>query len=115
MAFNQRNKPRHSSNRNNTDALVCTGRSMTVREGQDASQVMRRLTRKLKDDGLFDEIRKREFFISKSDKRKTAKARAKSRERKRVQKAEDGLVQKSNRPKNNRGKKTKKAEQFDRR
>lgn len=112
MAFNKRNKPRRDSN---NEPPKCNGRSMKVRDGQDAGQVMRRLTRKLKEDGLFDEIRKREFFVSKSDKRKTAKARAKSRERKRVQKMQDGLVQKSDRPKNNRGKKTKKAEQFDRR
>jgi|TARA_B100001778_G_scaffold319527_1_gene309100 small subunit ribosomal protein S21 len=52
----------------------------------NVDQAMRVLKKKLQEDGLFNEMRKREHFISKGEKRRRAKAAGAARARKEEQK-----------------------------
>ena len=64
-------------------------RGIHVRPGQDATIAYKKLARRLKEEGFFDELREREFFIKKSTHRKNAKSRAVARERKRQHRQQD--------------------------
>jgi len=48
----------------------------------NVDKAMRILKKKLQDDGFFNELRKREFYMSKSEKRRLAKAAGKRRAQK---------------------------------
>jgi ribosomal protein S21 len=55
--------------------------SVTLRDGKDSGSLeraLRELKRKLKKDGFYKEIRRREYFISPSEERKLKKRRRKS-------------------------------------
>ena len=52
----------------------------------NVDQAMRVLKKKLQEDGLFNEMRKREHFISKGEKRRRVKAAGAARARKEEQK-----------------------------
>ncbi len=52
----------------------------------NVDQAMRVLKKKLQEDGLFNEMRKREAFVSKGEKRRRAKAAGAARARKEEQK-----------------------------
>ncbi len=73
--------PRPNSKLDNSTLVIRRG--IRVRPGQDATIAYKKLARRLKEEGFFDELREREFFIKKSTHRKNAKSRAIARERKR--------------------------------
>ena len=55
--------------------------SVTLRDGKDGASLeraLRDLKRKLKKDGFYKELRRREYFISPSEERKLKKRRRKS-------------------------------------
>jgi ribosomal protein S21 len=58
-------------------------RGIHLRTWQDAMTEYKKLIRRLKDEGFFDELRERESFVKKSTRRKNAQSRAIARERKR--------------------------------
>jgi len=106
MSF-KKNTYRPKSQNNETPKF--TGRSIFIREGEDPDRAFKKLTRKLKEDGFFEVLREREFFSKPSVSKKTALARAKSREERRLAKSKsEGIpVYNTGRGKKNRGKKTK--------
>ena len=66
-----------------------------VRNG-NVDQAIRILKKKLQQDGLFNELREREFFTSRSEKRRRSKAaaiRRQKREAVKLELEEDGHVQ----------------------
>ena len=62
-----------------------TGMKVEVRNN-NVDQAMRILKKKLQQDGLFNELRNREFFRTKSEKRRLAKAAGKRRHKKEEEK-----------------------------
>ena len=62
------------------------GSSVTVKEGENITQALRRFKRKIEDNGLLEELRSREFYEKPTTARKRAKGAAKARWRKKLQK-----------------------------
>ena len=58
-------------------------RGIQVRPGQDPLVAYKKLARRLKEEGFFDDLRAREYFVKDCIKTKDSKARAVARERKR--------------------------------
>ena len=64
------------------------GRTVVLKEGENISQALRRLKRKVEDAGTLDELREREHYVKPTTKRKKAKAAAKARWRKLLRSSE---------------------------
>jgi len=62
------------------------GNSVTVRDGEPFEKALRRFKRKVQDSGILDELRQKEFYEKPTTKRKRAKAAAKSRWKKQLEK-----------------------------
>jgi len=58
-------------------------RGIQVRPGQDPLVAYKKLARRLKEEGFFDDLRAREYFVKDCIKTKDSKSRAVARERKR--------------------------------
>lgn len=59
----------------------------------DVNKALRKLKKKLQDDGLFQELREREFYTKPSEKRAKAKAAGRARWLKKVNKMKaDGII-----------------------
>lgn len=86
MAYNRTTKHHHTNT--NRDRFQKPKRQFTpdpeglavaVRDGEDVNKALRRLKKKIERDGLFNEIRERQYYTKPSEKRKIAKAAAKAR------------------------------------
>lgn len=62
------------------------GRSVAVRDGDDLNKALRKLKKKVEESKVLEELRKRESYEKPSTKRKRAKASAKARWRKKLEK-----------------------------
>ena len=62
------------------------GTGITVREGENINQSLRRFKRKVEDAGTLDTLRKKEFYEKPTTARKRAKGAAKARWKKKLQK-----------------------------
>ena len=82
-----------------------------MRPGQDPLIAYKKLARRLKEEGFFDDLRAREYFVKDSIKTKDSKARAVARERKRQHRQQEnwGPIPTSTklRKKSNKGKRGK--------
>ena len=68
------------------------GTGITVREGENINQMLRRFKRKVEDAGTLDTLRQKEFYEKPTTERKRKKGAAVARWRKKLQK--DSLPQK---------------------
>ena len=66
------------------------GIAVEVRDG-NIERAIRKLNRKVKDAGVLQEVKDRQFYIKKSEKRRLAKASGRKRWLKRVAKEQDEL------------------------
>jgi small subunit ribosomal protein S21 len=55
------------------------GTGVTVKDGENINQALRRLKRKIEDSGLLDDLRAKEFYEKPTTERKRKKGAAKSR------------------------------------
>lgn len=55
------------------------GLCVYVREGEPIEKALRRLTRKVKENKILEELREREYYTKPAEKRKKAKAAARAR------------------------------------
>lgn len=62
------------------------GTGITVREGENINQSLRRFKRKVEDAGTLDTLRKKEFYEKPTTERKRKKGAAKARWKKKLQK-----------------------------
>lgn len=62
------------------------GTGITVREGENINQMLRRFKRKVEEAGTLDTLREKEFYEKPTTKRKRMKGAAKSRWKKKLQK-----------------------------
>ena len=62
------------------------GTGITVRDGENINQALRRFKRKVEDAGTLDTLRAKEFYEKPTTKRKRAKGAAKARWKKKLQK-----------------------------
>lgn len=62
------------------------GTGISVREGENINQALRRFKRKMEDAGTLDTLREKEFYEKPTTKRKRAKGAAKARWKKKLQK-----------------------------
>jgi small subunit ribosomal protein S21 len=62
------------------------GTGITVREGENVNQMLRRFKRKVEEAGTLDTLRAKEFYEKPTTARKKAKGAAKARWRKKLQK-----------------------------
>lgn len=62
------------------------GTGITVREGENINQALRRFKRKMEDAGTLETLREKEFYEKPTTKRKRAKGAAKARWKKKLQK-----------------------------
>lgn len=62
------------------------GTGVTVRDGENINQALRRFKRKVEDSGKLEDLRKKEFYEKPTTARKRAKGAAKARWRKKLQK-----------------------------
>ena len=62
------------------------GTGVTVRDGENINQALRRFKRKVEDSGKLEALRKKEFYEKPTTARKRAKGAAKARWRKKLQK-----------------------------
>jgi small subunit ribosomal protein S21 len=62
------------------------GTGITVREGENINQSLRRFKNKVEDAGTLDDLRKKEFYEKPTTTRKRAKGAAKARWRKKLEK-----------------------------
>lgn len=62
------------------------GTGVTVKEGENINQALRRFKRKIEDSGLLDDLRKKEFFEKPTTERKRKAAAAKQRYKKKLEK-----------------------------
>ena len=62
------------------------GTGITVREGENINQSLRRFKRKMEEAGTLDALRKKEFYEKPTTARKRAKGAAKARWRKKLEK-----------------------------
>jgi len=60
--------------------------SVTVKEGENITQALRRLKRKVEDSGKLEVLRKKEFYEKPTTKRKREAGAAKARYRKKLEK-----------------------------
>ena len=60
------------------------GTGVTVKDGENINQALRRFKRKIDDSGLLDDLRAKEFYEKPTTARKRAKGAAKSRWRKKL-------------------------------
>lgn len=77
-----------SRNRHNEKDAIIGGMSVEVRNN-DVNKALRRLKKKLAEDGIMQELRNREFFESKGTKRRKAKEAAIRRYKKQRAKDQD--------------------------
>lgn len=62
------------------------GTGITVKEGENINQMLRRFKRKVEEAGTLDTLREKEFYEKPTTKRKRAKGAAKARWKKKLQK-----------------------------
>ena len=62
------------------------GTGITVKEGENINQMLRRFKRKVEEAGTLDTLRKKEFYEKPTTERKRKKGAAKARWRKKLQK-----------------------------
>jgi len=62
------------------------GTGVTVKEGENINQALRRFKRKIEDSKLLDDLRKKEFYEKPTSIRKRQKGAAKARWRKKLEK-----------------------------
>jgi small subunit ribosomal protein S21 len=62
------------------------GTGVTVKDGENINQALRRFKRKIEDSGLLDDLRKKEFYEKPTTARKRAKGAAKARWKKKLEK-----------------------------
>ena len=62
------------------------GTGITVRDGENINQMLRRFKRKVEDAGTLDTVRAKEFYEKPTTERKRKKGAAKARWRKKLQK-----------------------------
>jgi|14_taG_2_1085336.scaffolds.fasta_scaffold00061_31 small subunit ribosomal protein S21 len=84
---NNYSRDRNKHNRNDKDY----GMSVEVRNN-NVEQAIRKLKKKLMNDGILQELRERQYFISNTEKRLKAEAAARARHRKRI--AKDSIEKK---------------------
>lgn len=60
------------------------GRQVTVKEHENINQALRRFKRKIDESGILDDIRRKEHYIKPTTEKKTARAVAKARWRKKL-------------------------------
>jgi len=60
------------------------GTGVTVKDGENINQALRRFKRKIEDSGLLEDLRAKEFYEKPTTARKRAKGAAKSRWRKKL-------------------------------
>lgn len=77
-------------NNNNRKEKEISGLSVEVRNG-DFNRALRRFKKLVQDDGILQELRKREYFEKPSAKRKREKAAARARHLKAMKKRQDQL------------------------
>lgn len=77
-------------NRRNNNKEIISGLKVEVRNG-DFNKAMRRFKKMVQDDGLLQELRKREYYEKPSAKRKREKAAARARHLKALAKRKDQL------------------------
>ena len=90
MAKYNNNNPRDNRNKHNRDDKNY-GLSVEVRNN-NVEQAMRKLKKKLMNDGIMQELRERQHFVSNTEKRLKAEAAARARHRKRI--AKDSIEKK---------------------
>jgi len=90
MAKYNNNNYSRDRNKNNRDDKNY-GLSVEVRNN-NVEQAMRKLKKKLMNDGMMQELRERQHFVSNTEKRLKAEAAARARHRKRI--AKDGIEKK---------------------
>ena len=76
---------RLQSNQSKLDSKYKKGIVVEVRNG-NVEKAMRVLKKKLQDDGIFNDLRNREFFMSRGEKKRKEKAAGKRRAKKALQK-----------------------------
>ena len=81
MKYNNRNRP-------NPDRSQIKGIAVEVRDG-NIEKALRKLKRKVKDAGIMQEVRDKQFYIKKSEKRRLAKASGRKRWLKKLSKEQD--------------------------
>ena len=62
------------------------GTGITVKDGENINQALRRFKRKIEDSGLLDDLRKKEFYEKPTTERKRKAAAAKQRYKKKLEK-----------------------------
>lgn len=62
------------------------GNRVTVKDGENITQALRRFKRKIEDSGLLDELRSREFYEKPTTERKRKKSAAVNRYKKKLEK-----------------------------
>jgi small subunit ribosomal protein S21 len=62
------------------------GTGVTVKDGENINQALRRFKRKIEDSGLLDDLRAKEFYEKPTTERKRKKGAAKARWKKKLQK-----------------------------
>lgn len=62
------------------------GNTVTVKEGENINQALRRFKRKVEDSGILDDLRKKEFYEKPTTERKRKASAAKQRYRKKLEK-----------------------------
>lgn len=62
------------------------GNTVTVKEGENINQALRRFKRKIEDSGILDDLRKKEFYEKPTTERKRKASAAKQRYRKKLEK-----------------------------
>lgn len=77
--YNNNSRDRNRDNRNDKDY----GMSVEVKNN-NVEQAMRKLKKKLMNDGILQELRERQYFTSNTEKRLKAEASARARHRKRI-------------------------------
>lgn len=81
---------RNNNNNNRQAAVQVQGLSVTVKNG-DFTRALRKFKKLVQDDGILQELRKREYYEKPSAKRKRDKAAARARHLKAMQKRKDQL------------------------
>jgi small subunit ribosomal protein S21 len=79
-------------NKASQESLIIKGISVEVRNG-DVNFALRKFKRKVQEAGLMQELREREFYTKPSEKRKRAKAAARSRWLKKETKTDENTSQ----------------------
>ena len=74
------------SRNKNFDNSKIKGRTVNLRDGDDVNKALRKLKKKVEESKILEEVRKREAYEKPSAQRKRAKASAKARWRKKLQK-----------------------------